>query len=60
MCTNDCILGSPCAKQNNRCMHGICEEIKHGGDFKCYCDKGFTGNNFYIYLLPDLFLSYLG
>jgi len=38
------IIGSPCAKQNNRCMHGMCEEIKHGEDFKCHCEKGFTGN----------------
>lgn len=39
------ISGSPCAKQNNRCMHGLCEEIKHGEDFLCHCDKGFTGDN---------------
>lgn len=40
------IIGSPCAKQNNRCMHGDCEEIKHGEDFICHCNKGFTGDHF--------------
>lgn len=47
---NYCVLGSPCAKQNNRCIHGVCEEIKHGEDFICHCDKAFTGNYFLIYI----------
>lgn len=47
-------LGSPCAKQNNRCMHGLCEEIKHGEDFLCHCDKGFTGDNLFIYIKYDI------
>ncbi|XP_050423737.1 protein crumbs isoform X2 [Adelges cooleyi] len=42
---NNCEIdnGSPCSKQNNRCMHGLCEEVKHGEDFMCHCDKGYTG-----------------
>ncbi|XP_050532124.1 protein crumbs isoform X2 [Daktulosphaira vitifoliae] len=42
---NNCEIdnGSLCSKQNNRCIHGICEEIKHGEDFMCHCDKGYTG-----------------
>lgn len=43
---NYCVIGSPCAKQNNRCIHGVCEEIKHGEDFICHCDKAFTGDYF--------------
>ncbi|KAE9538509.1 hypothetical protein AGLY_005608 [Aphis glycines] len=42
---NNCEIdnGSPCLKNNNRCIHGLCEEIKYGEDFICHCDQGFTG-----------------
>lgn len=29
-------------------MHGVCEEINHDEDFICHCNKGFTGNHFFI------------
>ncbi|VVC29041.1 Hypothetical protein CINCED_3A018849 [Cinara cedri] len=42
---NNCEIdnGSLCAKQNNRCINGDCEEIKDGEGFICHCNKGFTG-----------------
>jgi len=45
---NHYISGSPCLKNNNRCIHGLCEEIKYGEDFICHCDQGFTGDIFGI------------
>lgn len=45
---NHFISGSPCLKNNNRCIHGLCEEIKYGEDFICHCDQGFTGDIFGI------------
>lgn len=39
-------------------MHGLCEEIKHGEDFLCHCDKGFTGDNLFIYIKYDLSITF--
>jgi hypothetical protein len=42
-------------------MHGQCEEIKHGEDFICHCDKGFTGENhsFIIIIIFILFFFFI-